>query len=218
MSGETGEGQGKKRLLLLVNWGVGLEVLRAVEALPFCAVVQVVTQHHETTADAWHNCVWRHAADRGVPVVRQDRTGHEELRRLLRELRVDLMLVHGYRRRLPESVFSVPPHGSVNIHASLLPRHRGPAPAHWVLRDRDPATGVTSHVIDAGIDTGPIVAQESFAVAPGDTVGDLIEKTKAQVPRLVGSTLRNVFDPAFRPQRQDERRASYAPRPEERGR
>lgn len=218
MSGETGDAPPRKRLLLLVNWGIGLEILRAAEASPGCEVVQVVTQYRDGAGDPWHNCVWRHAAGRGVPLARQDETGHEQLRRLLLALEVDLMLVHAYPRRLPEGVFSAPARGSVNVHASLLPRHRGPAPAHWVLEGGERQTGITSHFIDAGIDTGPIVAQESFAVAPGDTVADLIDRAKGRIPRLVATTLHNVFDPGFRPVRQDGRRASWAPRPEERGR
>ncbi|QSB13104.1 hypothetical protein JQS43_15815 [Natronosporangium hydrolyticum] len=73
--------------------------------------------------------------------------------------RPDLLVLYGFNWILPREVYQLPTFGTVNIHPSLLPRYRGPAPVHWAIRNGDPETGVTVHRVDDGVDTGPILAQ-----------------------------------------------------------
>lgn len=81
------------------------------------------------------------------------------LRRAMAGYRPDLLVLYGFNWILPAEVFGLPTFGSINIHPSLLPRYRGPAPVHRAIRNGDPEIGVTVHRVDAGVDTGPILAQ-----------------------------------------------------------
>jgi methionyl-tRNA formyltransferase len=83
--------------------------------------------------------------------------------------RPDLLVIYGFNWTLPRAVFEIPRFGAINIHPSLLPAYRGPAPVLWAIRNGDPDIGVTVHRIDEGIDTGPILAQRG-GVPLGDDV------------------------------------------------
>lgn len=81
------------------------------------------------------------------------------LGRALTGYQADLLVIYGFNWILPPSVFTLPRFGTINIHASMLPRYRGPAPVLWALRNGDPDIGVTVHRIDEGVDTGPVLEQ-----------------------------------------------------------
>jgi len=82
------------------------------------------------------------------------------LGRAISGYRPDLLVIYGFNWILPASVFGVPRFGAINIHASLLPRYRGPAPVLWAIRNGDREIGVTVHRVDEGVDTGPILVQQ----------------------------------------------------------
>lgn len=83
---------------------------------------------------------------------------------LLSALRPDLVVCMGFPWKIPADALAVPPHGWLNGHPSLLPRHRGPVPVAWVIRNGDEETGVSFHKMDTELDTGPILVQERFPV------------------------------------------------------
>ncbi|MER7672874.1 formyltransferase family protein [Kitasatospora sp. NPDC096128] len=96
------------------------------------------------------------------------------LARALSGYRPDLVICNGFPWRLPIEVLSVPRLGVLNVHPSLLPRHRGPMPIHWAVRHGDPETGVTIHWMDESFDTGRILAQRGGVVLPDDLDGDIV--------------------------------------------
>ena len=103
-----------------------------------------------------------------LPIVWIDRMNEEELAPL-RRLNIDLLIVSGFGIILKRPILELPRLGCLNCHSSLLPRHRGPNPFASVLLSEDERTGVTFHIMDPGIDTGPIVDQASFEIGPKDT-------------------------------------------------
>src|SRR5262245_30500751 len=96
-----------------------------------------------------------------------------ELAARLAALAPDVLCVAGYSWLLPRAVFTIPPLGAINLHSSLLPRHRGPAPQFWIYHQDDRETGVTVHYVDDGADTGDILAQDAFPLPRGLPVSQL---------------------------------------------
>jgi methionyl-tRNA formyltransferase len=198
------------KVVALLNWGIGREVLDCLYLRPDVAIELVLTRWDHPCRDPWRNAVYDRASELGVPVQH----GREWPDALLAErLRgVDLMVTHAWPFRFPEAVFSAPRCGSVNLHPSLLPRHRGPAPHLSVLQQGEAETGLTCHVIDTGLDTGPIVSQLRVSLQPGETVAGMLEKLKRLVHPVLELTLGRLQDPGFQPVPQDDARASYAPK------
>ena len=104
---------------------------------------------------------------RNLPVFELRRADAPETLASLAALRPDVACVACFPLRLPPALFALPPHGTLNVHPSLLPAHRGPAPLFWAFRAGEGSTGVTIHQIDAEMDTGPIVRQARFALPDG---------------------------------------------------
>jgi len=100
-----------------------------------------------------------------IPVLQPERARSESFLAELRELAPELIVVMAYGQILPPALLEIPPHGCVNIHTSILPKYRGAAPIQWALLNGDPETGVTLMKMDAGMDTGPVIA---FARTPID--------------------------------------------------
>lgn len=201
------------RMILLLNWGLGLEILKVLHRHEESRILQVITQYAPSSPDAWHNAVYETSLSYGYDTLRQDQVSFEQMRETILKREVDLLLVHAFMKILPAQVFHAPAFGSLNIHPSLLPKYRGPSSTYWVLKNRERETGLTCHYIDEGIDTGAIICQTSVPVDPGDTVETIIEKQKLTVEPLLHEALRRIKTPAFQAIPQREEDASYAPRP-----
>ena len=99
----------------------------------------------------------------GLPVLQPERARDEQFIAELRALQPDLIVVVAYGQILPPAILDLPRHGCLNVHTSLLPKYRGAAPIQWAIANGDTETGVTIMKMDAGLDTGDIVAQRSHA-------------------------------------------------------
>jgi methionyl-tRNA formyltransferase len=121
----------------------------------------------------------------------------------------DVVVCYGIPWRLPASALRVPGLGVLNVHPSLLPRHRGPMPVHWAVRDGDEETGVTVHWMDEAFDSGPIVAQRGGIPLPDDLDGDAVfAQVRAAIRTLVPEALA-LAAAGVAGTAQDESRASY---------
>lgn len=189
-------------ILLLANWGMGLEIFKALHRHPDVHHMVVVTKYNPASNDPWENALYDTSVRLGYRTIPQDRITFEKLSGIIREEGIDLLFSHAYMKILPDYVFNAPPKRSINIHASLLPRHRGASPAKWVLENRDTQTGLTCHYIDHGVDTGDIICRTAFEVEPDDTVISLIEKGKQKIAALINECLARVIDNAFIPEKQ----------------
>ena len=106
------------------------------------------------------------AEELGIDLYQPERIRSEDAQERIREKKPDAMIVVAYGQILPASLINAPELGTLNVHASLLPRHRGPAPIEWAILSGDPETGVTIMQMDAGVDTGPILKQRQTPIAP----------------------------------------------------
>jgi len=100
------------------------------------------------------------ALSRGIPVFQPSRVRVAEVIEQIRGLQPDLIVVVAFGQILPQALLDIPSHGCVNIHASLLPRYRGAAPLNWCIVNGETETGVTTMLMDAGLDTGPMLLKE----------------------------------------------------------
>src|SRR5579871_5559177 len=117
--------------------------------------------------------VKRLAASRGLPVLQPERLSDPGFAAALRDLAPDLIVVAAYGKILPRWILDLPPHGCINVHASLLPRHRGAAPIPWAILAGDATTGVTIMVMNEEMDAGDLLLARTVAIEPEDTAGTL---------------------------------------------
>jgi methionyl-tRNA formyltransferase len=129
------------------------------------------------------------ALELGLPIFQPERIRDEDAQRRIRELDPDAMVVVAYGQILPDSLLNAPRLGTLNVHASLLPRHRGPAPVEWAILSGDSSTGVTIMQMDAGVDTGPMLAQERVPIAPEETAETLSKRLAEAGASLLVQTL-----------------------------
>lgn len=153
------------------------------------------------------SAVKRLASERHIPVEQPARFDDETVKGL-REYEPDLIIVAAYGRILPESVLSIPGFGCLNVHASLLPRWRGASPVQNALLAGDTETGVSIMLMDAGMDTGPVFAQESFEIAADDTTDTLLSRMSAAGVRLLISIIPKWIEKRTEPVEQDDSKAT----------
>ncbi len=128
------------------------------------------------------------AESRGLPVLQPLDLKEAGFLQALRAFRADVFVVVAFLI-LPPEVFEIPPKGTINLHASLLPKFRGAAPIQWALINGEKETGVTTFFIERQVDTGNILLQEKMPIAPEDTFGTLHDKLAALGARVVVCTL-----------------------------
>ncbi len=145
----------------------------------------------------------------GVPVWQPDKP--REVLDDLHALEVDACAVVAYGALLPKDVLAAGGRGFVNLHFSLLPRWRGAAPVQHAIRAGDATTGVTTFVLDEGMDTGPVIDREQVAIEPGESAGELLERLAQLGAPVLTRSLRALVDGTI-PQPQPEDGATLAPK------
>jgi methionyl-tRNA formyltransferase len=154
----------------------------------------------------------RLALELGLEVFQPERIKDEAAQARIRQVGADVMVVVAYGQILPASLLDAPRLGTLNVHASLLPRHRGPAPIEWSILSGDTETGVTIMQMDAGVDTGPILTQARVPVAPDATAGPLEDQLAELGGRLMVRTLDDLARGLITPVPQPAEGATRAPR------
>lgn len=127
----------------------------------------------------------------------------------LRGLEPDVLVVAAYGKILPPSVLGLPPYGCLNVHPSLLPKHRGPSPVAAAILAGDEETGISIMQMDAGVDTGPVVIQKKILIDMQDTAGTLGMKLSTVATDLLLGVLPKWVEGAIEAQPQGEEGASY---------
>ena len=148
----------------------------------------------------------------GMPVLQPERIKDEVAVHALEQAAPDVLLVVAYGQILPERVLKIPARMPINLHASLLPRHRGPAPIAWSILSGDRESGVTVIQMDAGVDTGPILAQKPLTIDARETADTLEAKLARLGAGLLVETLDGLEEGRVRPELQPAEGASHAPR------
>ena len=127
-------------------------------------------------------------------------------------LEPDVIVVAAYGLLLPKAVLDLPPHGCVNVHASLLPRYRGAAPIPAAILNGEAETGITLMQMDAGLDTGPMIAQGAIPIRADDTTGTLTARLAELGARMAAEVLPHWIAGDIAPQPQQESHATFAPK------
>lgn len=158
-------------------------------------VVAVVTmpdkpvgRHHDTLQAS---PVKQYAVEQGIPVLQPERLKDEAFLEALRSYKADLQIVVAFRM-LPEVVWAMPPMGTFNLHAALLPQYRGAAPINWAVINGETETGVTTFFLDHDIDTGRIIHRVPAPIADRDTVGDVYDRLMMLGADLVVKTVDDI--------------------------
>lgn len=151
------------------------------------------------------------AARLGVPVRQTENVNEPAFLDGLAQLRPDLVVVAAFGQKLGRRLLDAPPHGCINVHASLLPRHRGAAPVAHAILAGDRETGVTVQRMAEKIDAGDILLQEATPIGPRETAGELTDRLAALGARLVVQAVADVAAGRASPTPQDPSKATRAP-------
>ena len=145
-----------------------------------------------------------------LPVVQPDSLKESEVVAQLAGIQPDLIVVAAYGQILPQPVLDLPRYGCLNIHPSLLPRHRGASPVSAAILAGDADTGVSIMLMDSGLDTGPILAQKKAAISPQDTTGSLSGKLSDMAAQMLPDVLDRWMKGEITPRPQNEEETTYS--------
>ena len=143
-----------------------------------------------------------------IPVLTPSRMKDEALLERLNSEKADFFVVVAYGKILPKEILDMPKFGCINIHASLLPEYRGAAPIQWSIIDGKKKTGITTMLMDEGLDTGDILKQYELPIADNETGGSLFEKLALLGGEAIVDTIDNFND--ITPKKQGESTTGYA--------
>jgi methionyl-tRNA formyltransferase len=195
--------------------GFAVPALAALAERPdLCSVVAVVTQPDRPAGRGQKltpSAVKLAAQARGIPVLEPTKMKPPETREQLAAYAPDLAVVAAYGRILPKQLLELPKHGCLNIHASLLPRHRGASPITHAILEGDREVGVAIMQMNEGLDTGPVYAMRSRPASPDDTTGTLTVTLAEMGAQLLLDILPSILDGSLAPKPQDDAKSTYAP-------
>ena len=146
----------------------------------------------------------------GIKVYQPLKVRSEEFVETLRAYNPDVIVVVAFGQIIPLSILKMPKFGCVNIHGSLLPKYRGAAPIQWAVLDGEKETGITTILMDEGIDTGDILLKKTIKIDADETSGSLFDKLKALGAETILETLDELEKGSITPTKQGESPTAYA--------
>ena len=161
-----------------------------------CNIVVVITAPDKPAGRGMkmtESAVKKYAVRHHLKVLQPEKLKNTEFLEELRSLNADLQIVVAFRM-LPESVWNMPPLGTINLHGSLLPQYRGAAPINWAVINGEKETGVTTFKLKHEIDTGDILLQESFPIEENETAGEVHDKMKEIGAKVLVETVKGIAD------------------------
>lgn len=154
--------------------------------------------------------VKEYALQAGLPVYQPERIRKESVE-LLKSLDADVFVTAAFGQILSQAILDIPRLGCVNVHPSLLPRHRGSAPINWAILQGDATTGVSTMMMARGVDSGDVLLQTEQPMLPGETAGEMTERLSHVGAALLAETLRRLESGTITRTPQDESRMTYDP-------
>jgi methionyl-tRNA formyltransferase len=146
-----------------------------------------------------------------IPVMQPVKVRAPEVIESIRELAPELIIVVAFGQILPKALLDIPRYGCINIHASLLPRYRGAAPLNWCIINGEKETGITTMLMDVGLDTGDMLLKRTTAITPEDDAASLHDRLSLLGAATMAETLDLLLAGEFRPEKQDDALSCYAP-------
>jgi len=160
-----------------------------------------------------HTSIAHIAWERGIPLWEVQRMSDPETLAVFAAYQPDVLCVACFSLYIPRSILDIPRLGCLNVHPSLLPANRGPDPLFWTFREGTQQTGVTIHLMDEGLDSGPIVAQEHVEVPNGIRYAQLEAQYAALGGKLLVRSVWELYQGTADPRPQDKSQSSYLPLP-----
>lgn len=151
------------------------------------------------------------AMDMGIPVYQPATLKDGDALNILKQFEPEIIIVAAYGKILPKEILQLPKFGCVNVHASLLPRHRGASPIQWAIISGDTKTGITIMQMDEGLDTGDILKTASIDIHSDEDAQSLHDRLSKLGAELLCKTLPEIGTGLITPVKQDDSRATYAP-------
>ncbi|TAL11151.1 MAG: methionyl-tRNA formyltransferase [Nitrospirae bacterium] len=151
------------------------------------------------------------AQQAGLPILQPAKMKDPDFLDALRSWIPDVIAVTAFGRILPPAILDLPPMGCINVHGSLLPKYRGAAPIQWAVINGETETGITTMLMDPGLDTGPMLLREPVPINSADTAGDLAARLAPLGGRLLVETIVGLKRGTLRPTPQDHAKATLAP-------
>ncbi len=146
-----------------------------------------------------------------IPLFQPLKMKDPEFSQTLADWKPDLIAVAAFGRILPPAILSLPPRGCINVHGSLLPKYRGAGPIQWAIINGETETGITTMLMDEGMDTGAMLLQEAIPITPDDTTGTLSPRLAELGGRLLVETIARLKAGTLVPRPQDASQATMAP-------
>lgn len=151
------------------------------------------------------------ALNHGIEVRQPASLRNAEQTEALRQLKPDAVVVVAYGKLIPTDMLKVAPLGFINVHGSLLPKYRGAAPIQWAVVNGEKETGVTTMLLNEGMDTGDMLEKAVTPIGENETAGELFERLSVLGAELIVSTLEKLGKGEITPEKQDEAQATLAP-------
>lgn len=151
------------------------------------------------------------AEQHGIPVMQPVKVRHPDAIEEIRALNPDLIVVVAFGQILPKALLDIPKHGCINVHASLLPYYRGAAPLNWCIINGEAETGVTTMMMDVGLDTGDMLLKKSTPIDPDEDTRSLHDRLSVIGAELLAETLDQLAAGKLVPEKQDDSLTCYAP-------
>jgi len=151
------------------------------------------------------------ATELNYPVFQPENVDTDKFYQKILQIHPDLLVVVAFGHILPKKVLEIPIYGAINIHASLLPKYRGPAPIQWAIIKGETETGVTTMLMDKGLDTGEILLTSTVPIHPDDTAESLHDRLAVVGAKLLKKTLTRIENKTLQPIPQEHAKATYAP-------
>lgn len=148
--------------------------------------------------------------DLGIPVYQPSSLKEKDVLEQIQSMSPQAIIVVAYGHILPEKILQLPPSGCINVHASLLPKYRGAAPIHWAVINGEQETGISTMVMDKGLDTGDILLQKKIRISMEDTAGKIHDSLALLGAQAIIETLEKLQAGKITPRKQDEQSATYA--------
>ena len=149
------------------------------------------------------SAIKKYAVEKGLKVLQPEKLKNPGFIEELRSLNAQLQVVVAFRM-LPEVIWNMPPMGTINVHASLLPQYRGAAPINWAIINGEKETGITTFKLKHQIDTGDILLQEKTPIGENETAGELHDRLKEIGAKLLLTTVKGLFEGTLKERPQSE--------------
>ena len=185
----------KLRVIFMGTPEFAVPCLAALHADDNCEVIGVYTQPDKprgrgqkllpSPVKAW-------AEEHGLPVHQPVKIKTEEATAELRGLKPDLVVVVAFGQILSQEILDIPPHGCINVHGSLLPRYRGAAPMQWCVINGETKTGITTMMMDAGLDTGDMLLKEELTIGPDMTLEEVHDNLMEMGAQVLMKTIEEL--------------------------